>query len=359
MANRLFDFSSVTTASARLRRCLLGLTAAAVAVLMTACASGPAAKSADDLRAEARIAFLAQDYQRTLSIVEAQAITGAPWAQYTLGYMYYYGRGIVLDRARAREWIQQAADQGYAPAKEALRRLRPPPPVGTDVIGNNTATSAPQAAAPRSAEPPATTAPPGASTSTPAPAPSTAPGTATATAPSAPATSDTLPTGSPGAAENPAPPLTAATPREAGEPPLPAPAPPVTEQGGITKNTALPPNAPASGIAPTDSTVPPPADDVRNNAWVTAQDAQRYTLQLVGSSDRNAAIRYIRDRGLTNDAAYYATSRDGQPWYVVIYGNYADRDAAQAALLHLPPTLRAASPWIRQFGDIQTDLAAP
>src|SRR3569623_1905066 len=129
MANRLFDFSSLTTASARLRRCLLGL--------------APAAKSADDLRAEARIAFLAQDYQRTLSIVEAQAITGAPWAQYTLGYMYYYGRGIVLDRARAREWIQQAADQGYAPAKEALRRLRPPAPVGTDVIGNNTATSAP------------------------------------------------------------------------------------------------------------------------------------------------------------------------------------------------------------------------
>ena len=356
MANRLFDFSSLTTASARLRRCLLGLTAAAVAGLMTACASGPAAKSADDLRAEARIAFLAQDYQRTLSIVEAQAITGAPWAQYTLGYMYYYGRGIVLDRARAREWIQQAADQGYAPAKEALRRLRPPAPVGTDVIGNNTATSAPPPAAVRPAGPPATTAPPGASTSTPAPAPSTVPGTAPP--PSAPATSDTLPAVSPGAAENPAPPPTS-TPPEAGEPPLPAPAPPVTEQGGITKNTALPPNAPASEIAPTASTTPPPADDVRNNAWVTAQDAQRYTLQLVGSSDRSAAIRYIRDRGITNDAAYYATSRDGQPWYVVIYGNYADRDAAQAALLHLPPTLRAASPWIRQFGDIQTHLAAP
>src|SRR3569623_126416 len=240
--------------------------------------------------------------------------------------------------------------------QRGLRRLRPPAPVGTDVIGNNTATSAPPPAAVRPAGPPATTAPPGASTSTPAPAPSTVPGTATT--PSAPATSDTLPAVSPGAAENPAPPPTS-TPPEAGEPPLPAPAPPVTEQGGITKNTALPPNAPASEIAPTASTTPPPADDVRNNAWVTAQDAQRYTLQLVGSSDRSAALRYIRDRGITNDAAYYATSRDGQPWYVVIYGNYADRDAAQAALLHLPPTLRAASPWIRQFGDIQTHLAAP
>src|SRR3569623_497645 len=143
MANRLFNFSSMTQASARLRRCLLGLTAAAVAGLMTACASGPVTKSADDLRAEARIAFLAQDYQRTLSIVEAQAISGAPWAQYTLGYMYYYGRGIVLDRARAREWIQQAADHGYAPANEALRRLRPPAPVGPDSPANPTAPPAP------------------------------------------------------------------------------------------------------------------------------------------------------------------------------------------------------------------------
>src|SRR3569623_2755854 len=141
MDNRQFAFSSLTTASARLRRCLLGLTAAAVAGLMTACASVPVTKSADDLRAEARIAFLAQDYHRTLSIVEAQAISGAPWAQYTLGYMYYYGRGIVLDRARAREWIQQAADQGYAPAKAALRRLRPPAPDGTAVIGSTPATS--------------------------------------------------------------------------------------------------------------------------------------------------------------------------------------------------------------------------
>src|SRR3569832_1759217 len=143
MANRLFNISSITQASARLRRCLLGLTAAAVAGLMTACASGPVTKSADDLRAEARIAYLAQDNQRTLSIVEAQAISGAPWAQYTLGYMYYYGRGIVLDRARAQEWIQQAADQGYAPAKEALRRHHPPTPKNTKNNNNNTTTTTP------------------------------------------------------------------------------------------------------------------------------------------------------------------------------------------------------------------------
>src|SRR3569623_518700 len=93
---------------------------------LAGCAGQPAKTSITDLHAEARASFIAQDYQRTLALVEPEALKGTAWAQYTLGYMYYYGRGIILDRGRAYEWIKLAAGQGYVPAKEALRRLHPP-----------------------------------------------------------------------------------------------------------------------------------------------------------------------------------------------------------------------------------------
>jgi TPR repeat protein len=77
---------------------------------------------------QAKIAYLANDYQRALAIVEPLAVTGEPWAQYTLGYMYYYGRGIAIDRQISKQWIERAALQGYAPAQEALRLMSSPTP---------------------------------------------------------------------------------------------------------------------------------------------------------------------------------------------------------------------------------------
>lgn len=363
MAKRLSRFSSVPHASTRPHRRLLGCIALIVASVITACASGPKAES-PDLHAKARIAFLAQDYQRTLSIVEPQAVEGAPWAQYTLGYMYYYGRGIELDRVRARQWIQQAADQGYPPAKEALRRMYTPAPPGNDVIVNTK--PARRTGAPSTTEQSTTSkpnVPPAATENTPAPGSTAPPGTTSTAQPDTtmPRTTTPPPATSAGASENTLPPAaTAAPPTVPAESPLPAPAPPVTEQSGLIKNSALPPTEPPpEGAASLTSPPPAAVGEVRNNAWIAAQDARHYTLQLIGSTERNAVTQYIRDRGLMNDAAYYTTTRDGQPWYVVIYGSYPDRDAAQAALLHLPSTLRAASPWIREFGDIQAHLTAP
>ncbi len=107
------------------RRGLLTLCAAGVLLALAACASGPDKRFAEDRHAQAKAAYLAHDYQRTLAIVEPQAAAGAAWAQYTLGFMYYYGRGVRIDRPLARQWIQQAAAQDYPPAKEALRRLPP------------------------------------------------------------------------------------------------------------------------------------------------------------------------------------------------------------------------------------------
>lgn len=41
-------------------------------------------------------------------------------AQYAIGYMYFYGKGIVEDRNAAEYWMAKAADQGQVLAQRAL-----------------------------------------------------------------------------------------------------------------------------------------------------------------------------------------------------------------------------------------------
>lgn len=79
-------------------------------LLVQGCATPPP-KPAETAYSEAKAAYLAHDYQRSLAIVGPRAIAGEAWAQYTLGYMYHYGQGVVLDKQMAKQWIQRAAKQ--------------------------------------------------------------------------------------------------------------------------------------------------------------------------------------------------------------------------------------------------------
>ncbi|MDP6128458.1 MAG: SEL1-like repeat protein, partial [Planctomycetota bacterium] len=44
-------------------------------------------------------------------------------AQYSLGGMYEYGRGVEKDEKEAVKWFRKAAEQGYEPAKLALKQI--------------------------------------------------------------------------------------------------------------------------------------------------------------------------------------------------------------------------------------------
>lgn len=110
-------------------KCRSPLLLAGLLLLVQGCTTTPP-KPAKTAYAEAEAAFLAHDYQHTKAIVGPRAIAGEQWAQYTLGYMYYYGQGVALDRQMAKQWIERAAKQGYAPAQYALERIysqQPPP----------------------------------------------------------------------------------------------------------------------------------------------------------------------------------------------------------------------------------------
>jgi len=73
--------------------------------------------------------FRAQDYRRAFIRLKPQAEKGQPDAQYAVGYMYYYGQGVVEDRDKAWFWIHMAARLGQPDAVQAVKILGTAPPV--------------------------------------------------------------------------------------------------------------------------------------------------------------------------------------------------------------------------------------
>lgn len=98
----------------------------AVLLGAVACASVPESGTAgqeSSVMEEARRAYLDQDFPRAAALMRQEAELGNPHAQYTLGYMYYHGQGVVEDTEQALRWIRQAAAHGDARALEALSNL--------------------------------------------------------------------------------------------------------------------------------------------------------------------------------------------------------------------------------------------
>lgn len=103
---------------------------------------------------------------------------------------------------------------------------------------------------------------------------------------------------------------------------------------------------------PTTSEPPPQ----HGNAWVSSRNPAHFTLQLVGAYNRDTLQRYIQNHGLDGRARIATTNRDGKAWHVVLFGEYADKEAANAGLQNLPQGLRDNRPWLRQFSAVQSIL---
>lgn len=67
--------------------------------------------------------FRVEDYRKAFVRLKPEAIKGVPDAQYAVGYMYYYGKGVVEDRKKAWFWITAAANAGQPDAKVAIQIL--------------------------------------------------------------------------------------------------------------------------------------------------------------------------------------------------------------------------------------------
>ncbi|WP_176819302.1 AAA family ATPase [Ferrimonas sediminum] len=84
--------------------------------------------------------------------------------------------------------------------------------------------------------------------------------------------------------------------------------------------------------------------------------ASGYTLQLAVYSYAQLAQRYLRRLPSTDGLAVYKKRRDPQPWFVVVYGGYVDKAAAQAAVATLPQSIQDSKPYVKPVRDVQQEL---
>ncbi len=114
---------------------------------------------------------------------------------------------------------------------------------------------------------------------------------------------------------------------------------------------------PADGQAPAETAGSDVASAQRQLLWVTLQDPNHYTLQLLGTTDEGAAAHVISEYKMQGEAFYFASHINDQPWYNVIYGSYADEQSARQQIENLPPALRT-NVQVRTFRDMQSLVIA-
>ncbi len=79
--------------------------------------------------------FQIQNYRQAFIRLKPEADKGQRDAEYAVGYMYYYGQGVVENRKKAWYWISCAARAGQADAMEAARILETKRPPNADYMG--------------------------------------------------------------------------------------------------------------------------------------------------------------------------------------------------------------------------------
>ena len=105
------------------RACARSLPFLAAALLWAAAVAGHGPAMAADLLAEGAAAYEAGDYGEAALIWRPLAEEGDPKAQFNLGLLHEAGRGVAEDPAQAAAWYERAARQGVTQAQLNLAAL--------------------------------------------------------------------------------------------------------------------------------------------------------------------------------------------------------------------------------------------
>lgn len=125
------------------------------------------------------------------------------------------------------------------------------------------------------------------------------------------------------------------------------------QPSAATQQSAQPRLASETSVSPDKTTFTPDSGSATTaQAPGTAQivDDARFSIQLISFRDQASLARFTRDENLAGRALQLES--DGQEpgrWHAVLLGAYADRDAAEAALPELPPSLKRLDPIIRSL----------
>lgn len=95
---------------------------------------------------------------------------------------------------------------------------------------------------------------------------------------------------------------------------------------------------------------------LREADWLLAQSSSHWTIQLLGAREPETLLVFAQRHQLGNQAAWYKTWLSSKPYYVLVYGSYASRDAARAQINQLPDALRSAKPWVKSMDSVQKTI---
>lgn len=115
---------------------------------------------------------------------------------------------------------------------------------------------------------------------------------------------------------------------------------------------ALPPAAPLDDRPTSDAA----GVTLRDHAWVMAQPASSFTVQIASGVSAEVLEALLRREVPGGDAASVLEHPGARQPYSAIVGVYPDRASADAARAALPASLRANTPWVRRLGSLQQAL---
>ncbi|ENI8695639.1 cell division protein DamX [Salmonella enterica] len=140
------------------------------------------------------------------------------------------------------------------------------------------------------------------------------------------------------------------------EPAAPAATPKATTTTAAPTATAS--AAPVQTAKPAQASTTPVAGGGKNAGNVGAlksAPSSHYTLQLSSSSNYDNLNGWAKKENLKNYVVY-ETTRNGQPWYVLVTGMYASKEDAKRAVSTLPADVQAKNPWAKPLHQVQADL---
>ena len=126
---------------------------------------------------------------------------------------------------------------------------------------------------------------------------------------------------------------------------------PATTTTAATAAPVQQPKAAAQATAPAASS----AVSTGNIGALKSAPGSHYTLQLSSSSNYSNLNSWAKKENLKNFVVYQ-TTRNGQPWYVLVSGVYASKDDAKRAVATLPADVQAKNPWAKPLHQVQADL---
>ncbi|MFZ3183595.1 MAG: AAA family ATPase [Pseudomonas sp.] len=158
-----------------------------------------------------------------------------------------------------------------------------------------------------------------------------------------------------------------------------APVPPITSEvpvavkpvvtpvvAAVSKPPVVPVVAPKVAVKPAER---PPASAVKvataskvaaapksatGAGWYGSQAPGHYVVQVLGTGVEANAQAFVRQQGA--DYHYFKKQLQGKPIYVVTYGSFASRAAAQSAINNLPAKVKASKPWPRTVASVQQEI---